>query len=151
MQMDALARLVLVCGAALAMPAAALSPSEYGAARQHADAQYRIALQKCRSLDGNARDVCVKDARAARDSARADAYAALRGKPEARADAVEDKAEARYRAARERCEPLVRDERSACIKRAQAERARAKTAAGELRAPTSARGTGAEGRVKARD
>ncbi len=90
----------------VATPAAALTPSEYSVARQNADAQYKLELENCKSLGGNARDVCVKDAKAVRDSARADAYAAFKDTPKARAEAIEDKAEARYRAARQRCEPL---------------------------------------------
>jgi hypothetical protein len=95
---------------AIATSAAALTPAEYGVARQKADAQYKLEREKCKSLSGNARDVCVKDAKAVRDSAQADAYAAFKGTPEARAEAAEDKAEAHYRVARQRCEPLGGDD-----------------------------------------
>ncbi len=142
--MNALTEIALFFALALvvAPSAAALTPSEYGVARQNADAQYKLELEQCKSLGGNARDVCVKDAKAVRDSARADAYAAFKGTPEARAEAIEDKAEARYRAARQRCEPLGGDERGACIKRALAERARGQAAAAELRRLADAKSAG---------
>jgi hypothetical protein len=40
-----------------------------------AEAQYDVAKEKCDDLSGNAKDVCVKDAKAAEQKAKADAHA----------------------------------------------------------------------------
>ena len=41
----------------------------------HADADYSVAKEKCDDLKGNAKDVCVKDAKAAHTRAKVDAKA----------------------------------------------------------------------------
>lgn len=43
------------------------------AARKKAGAEYNVAREKCDDLSGNAKDVCVKDAKAARSAAGAHA------------------------------------------------------------------------------
>lgn len=42
---------------------------------EKADADYKVARQKCQDLSGNPKDVCQKDAKAAYDSAKAEARA----------------------------------------------------------------------------
>ncbi len=90
------------------------------AAEQQAESQYKAAMERCKPLKGNAQDVCEKDAKAARDSAKADDKAARKGTPEARADAGESKARAEYKAAMERCESLKGKEHDACESKAKA-------------------------------
>jgi hypothetical protein len=87
---------------------------------KHADSQYKAAMERCKPMKGNAQDVCEKDAKAARDSAKADDKAARKGTPEARADAGESKARAEYKAAMERCESLKGKEHDACESQAKA-------------------------------
>jgi hypothetical protein len=89
-----------------------------------ADAAYRLALEKCGDLSGNARDVCKADAKASSVAARAEArlsrasvdkgvYSrqAVRERKEAR----EDTAAALYVAAKERCDMLSGDAKAACL------------------------------------
>jgi len=87
---------------------------------QRAESQYKAAMERCEPLKGNAQDVCEKDAKAARERAKADDKAARKGTPEARADAGESKARAEYKAAMERCESLKGKEHSACESKAKA-------------------------------
>ena len=54
-------------------------PSERNANKARvarADAEYEVAKEKCDDLNGNAKDVCQKDAKAAHASAKAGAKAA---------------------------------------------------------------------------
>jgi hypothetical protein len=85
-----------------------------------AESQYKAAMQRCEPLKGNAQDVCEKDAKAARERAKADDKAARKGTPEARADAGESKARAEYKAAMERCDSLKGKEQDACESKAKA-------------------------------
>jgi hypothetical protein len=87
---------------------------------KRADAEYKIAKQRCDALKGNEADVCDKEAKATRDKTKADARAARKGTPESRADAGETKAKADYKAQMERCEALKGKEADACESRAKA-------------------------------
>ena len=95
-----------------------------------ADAQYEVAKEKCDDLSGNAKDVCVKEAKAAQTRAKADAKADRKVSDarkdsnertaEARRDASETKRDADYRAAAERCDRLAGDAKTACVADAKA-------------------------------
>ena len=88
------------------------------------DATYRLALEKCADLGGNARDVCKADARATSVAARAEARLSRasvdkgvnsRQAVSERKEAREDTAAALYAAARERCDTLSGAARAACV------------------------------------
>jgi hypothetical protein len=95
-----------------------------------ADATYAVAKEKCDDLAGNAKDVCVKEAKAAHVSAKADAklsektsdanVTAGEQKAGARKDASADKRAADYAVAKEKCEPMAGDVKANCIKDAKA-------------------------------
>ena len=87
---------------------------EYKAAVAYADADYKAAKTSCARLQGNDRDVCMKDAKAAHVAALEDAKA-QRKSDEAVASARDAKLEARYDAAKERCEALSGNAKDACI------------------------------------
>ncbi|PJI99542.1 hypothetical protein CLU85_4394 [Acidovorax sp. 69] len=93
-----------------------------------ADAAYAVAKEKCDDLTGNAKDVCVKDAKAEHVKAKENAkVAAAQAKPadnsaekaahvaETRKDAAAEKNEANYKAAKERCDALSGDLKSKCV------------------------------------
>jgi hypothetical protein len=71
------------------------------------EADYKVAKEKCDSLAGDAKTVCLADAKAA--------YA----KQEATLEAREDSMEADYKAAKARCNTLSGAERRACLKEAK--------------------------------
>lgn len=83
-------------------------------AEARAEATYEVAKERCDDLGGNAKDVCVQDAKAAHTRALADAKAA-RTTAKARAEATEDKNEAQYKAAAERCDSLAGAAKDACV------------------------------------
>jgi len=84
-----------------------------------ADADYAVAKEKCDDLKGNAKDVCVKDAKAAHTKAKVDAKSNQKV-TEVRKDAKEDKRDADYAAAKERCDALAGDAKTRCVNEAKA-------------------------------
>jgi hypothetical protein len=62
--------------------------TDYKAAVRDADADYRRASERCKDLKGNERDVCVREAKAARTKAKVDAKAK---RDSARADVRADR------------------------------------------------------------
>ena len=93
-------------------------------AREHAiheiaEADYKVAKERCDDKTGNDKDVCVKVAKSAMVKAKADAKAA-RVSTDAKVDASKDKREADYKVAAEKCEAMSGDAKSACVKQAKA-------------------------------
>jgi hypothetical protein len=105
-----------------------------------ADADYAVAKERCDEKGANDKDVCVKEAKAAKvhavadakawmDTAKADAAAkktsaeaaakARATGTEARRDAAADKRDADYAVAREKCDVLAGDAKEACVKAAK--------------------------------
>jgi len=84
-----------------------------------ADSAYAVARERCDDLAGNPKDVCVKEAKAAKVSALADAKM---GKEisQARSDAADDKRNADYKVAIEKCDALAGDAKSGCVAAAKA-------------------------------
>ncbi len=85
-----------------------------------ADAKYDLAKEKCDDLDGNPKDVCVKEAKAEKEKSHADAKANKKiaenraDSAEVRQDAQEDKMGADYKVAKEKCDALSGDQKDAC-------------------------------------
>lgn len=97
-----------------------------------ADASYEVAKEKCDDLSGNAKDICVKDAKAAhvRDIQAAKVSEAQHEKnvaPEVKAGDVSDAKkeaaqkvrEADYKAAVERCDSLAGAAKDTCVANAK--------------------------------
>jgi hypothetical protein len=98
--------------------------SRYDARIAKADADYSVSMQMCDDRTGNDKDVCVKEAKAARVSGKANAKVQLktadarthaaRGITAVRQDAAQDKRDAGYAVAREKCDALSGDAKAAC-------------------------------------
>jgi hypothetical protein len=93
-----------------------------------AEAIYAVSLQRCKPLDGNAREVCRKDAKAVFAGAKAEAVLQkdvvaqqMRsdGVVRERTERDEKIADAQFNAARERCEMLPADGRDLCLQDAR--------------------------------
>jgi hypothetical protein len=89
-----------------------------------AEAAYSVSLEKCRPLDGLAREVCRKDAKAVFADARAEAKLQKEvvaqqmksdGLVRERTEREEKIAQAQFNAARERCEMLPGEGRENCL------------------------------------
>ncbi|MGZ5157917.1 MAG: hypothetical protein ACXWJA_16035 [Caldimonas sp.] len=89
------------------------------AIEESAEADYKVAKERCDDKAGNDKDVCVKEAKAVMIKAKADAKATKTG-TEARMDANKDKREADYKVAAEKCDALAGDAKSACVASAKA-------------------------------
>jgi hypothetical protein len=84
-----------------------------------AESAYAVAKEKCDDQAGNAKDVCVKEAKAVEVKALADAKL---GKKigEARKEASDDKMDANYKVAVEKCDALAGDAKTGCVAAAKA-------------------------------
>ena len=117
----------IVCAAALllfavythaATDAEKQNKAEYKAAIARADADYKVASDACNVQNGHDKEVCIQQAKASRDTAKADASAALKSN-DAVADARDDKLVAQYKLAKEKCEALTGEAKDACVKEAK--------------------------------
>ena len=129
--------LFAAAGLGLAGPAAAqayssktaatpMSQGSYTTANKSADAQYRIDKEACSSLSGNAKDICVAEAKGRDSVAKADAEAAYKNTPKARQNARATLAQASYNVAAEKCDDLAGNRKDVCVKEAKAELVRGK-------------------------
>lgn len=89
------------------------------AADNIAEADYDVAKQRCDAKTSNAKDVCLKEAKAAQVKAKADAKVATKT-DSVRADAAGDKRDANYKVAMEKCDGFSGDTKDACQKSAKA-------------------------------
>jgi len=84
-----------------------------------AEADYSVAREKCDDQAGNAKDVCVKEAKAARVGAEADAEAQKKTWS-AKHEAADDKREGGYAVAKEKCAALEGSAKDGCMNDAKA-------------------------------
>lgn len=85
---------------------------------EYAEADYKVALEKCEALKGNGKDVCVKEAKAARVAAKEDAKTnkEVADSKEKSADAKND---ATYAVAKEKCDTYTGAAKDKCIAEAK--------------------------------
>jgi len=83
------------------------------------DASYAVAKEMCDEKGGNAKDVCMTEAKSAHTKAMADAKMNKKV-GEARKDAADDRRDADYKIATEKCDSLAGDAKSACVSAAKA-------------------------------
>jgi hypothetical protein len=113
------------------------------------EAEYKAAREKCDPLQGNAKDVCQKEAKAQEKTAKAELKAKTDPTPANQRKAREAKAEGEYEVAKEKCDDKKGNDKDACQKDAKAtyERAKADIKKADARdAKTS--GSGATARSK---
>jgi len=109
------------CAAQMNAPMnAPISKANYSQAVKDADAQYKIDKDACASLSGNAKDICVAEAKGKDNVAKADAEAAYKHTPKARENARIAHAQATYNVAIEKCDDLAGNPKDVCVKEAKA-------------------------------
>ena len=106
---------------------APMSKANYTQAVKDADAQYKIDKDACSSLSGNAKDICVAEAKGKDSVAKADAEAAYKHTPKARETARVAHAQATYDVAIEKCDELAGNRKDVCVKEAKAELVKGKS------------------------
>jgi len=100
---------------------APISKASYTQAAKDADAQYKIDKDACASLSGNAKDICVAEAKGKASVAKAEAEAAYKHTPAARENARIAHAQANYNVAIEKCDDLAGNRKDVCVKEAKSE------------------------------
>lgn len=107
----------LACGAA---GAATMSKSEHSAGKTRIGAEYKADKAACAPMSGNAKDICVEEAKAKEKVARAELEFGYTGKP---ADGVKlrvARAESAYAVAKEKCDDRAGNDKDVCVKEAKA-------------------------------
>lgn len=100
---------------------APMSKDGHAMAKTNADAQYKLDREACSSLSGNAKDICMAEAKGKDHIAIAEADAAYENTPKARADARVAHAQAIHDVAVEKCDDLTGNTKDVCVKEAKAE------------------------------
>jgi hypothetical protein len=98
-----------------------MTKDDYAVAKSNADAQYKTDNDACSPLSGNAKDICVAEAKGKDSIAKADAEAAYENTPKARQKAHVAHAQANYNVAIEKCDDLAGNRKDVCVKEAKAE------------------------------
>lgn len=88
-------------------------------AEVRADSTYAVAKERCDDQTGNAKDVCLKEAKAVQTKAKADAKMNMKV-AEVRKDGNQDKRDADYKVASERCGAMAGAPKDACVAEAKA-------------------------------
>ena len=107
-------------------PMAPITKEAYDQAVKNAEVQYKADKDACALRSGNAKDICLAEAKGRENMAKADAEAALVNTPKAREDARVAHAEANYNVAKEKCDDLSGNAKDVCVKEANAQLTKAK-------------------------
>lgn len=105
---------------------ATLTKPVYSAAKDEVKAMYKTERDKCDSLSGNAKDVCVERAKGQEKVALANLEYQYTGKDKDRNDYLEARYDARYEVAKEMCDDKSGNAKDVCMKEAKAEHDKAK-------------------------
>jgi hypothetical protein len=99
--------------------------SDYRAAHEAIETTYKADKAQCKSLSGNAKDVCGKEAKAKEKIAFAELDAKRKGTPHALYEVQVTKAKEMYEVAKEKCDDLKGADKTACKKQAKADESKA--------------------------
>ena len=112
----------LACAASMSFAAMAATSNEktaYQAAKTAAITDYSTAKEKCKQLSGNAKDVCIEEAKAARTRTESEAMAQYENTDKARSKARIAIADAEYDVAKAKCGGITGNEKDVCVKEAK--------------------------------
>jgi hypothetical protein len=130
--------------------AQSMSKNDYNAAKAGIEAQTKSAIASCASLSGNAKDICVVEAKGKAKVALADLEASYKPSTKAHYQARVTKAEADYAVAKERCDDVAGNVKDVCVKEAQAAQTAAKADAKAQMKTSEANATAREKSTEAR-
>ena len=128
MKVQSILQACLVTCAMGAMPlvhAANMSRDQYSSAKTNINDTYKTDKAACDGMKGNAKDVCVEEAKAKRDIAKAEAEYNYTGKASDQAALRKTTAKANYAVAKEKCDDLKGNQKDVCVKEAKATRDKA--------------------------
>jgi hypothetical protein len=113
----------LIVAALMAWPLAqadTVTKAEYKAGKTRISAAYKADKAACAPLSGNAKDICVEEAKAKEKVARAELEYSYSGKPADHTKVQVAQAEAAYAVAKEKCDDQAGNAKDVCIKEAKA-------------------------------
>jgi len=116
-------KISLLIAALMALPlaqAAVISKAEYDTSKTRIKADYKVDKAACDAQSGNAKDICVEQAKAKEKVALAELTFSLSGKAADRTKVSVAKAESTYAVAKERCDDLTGNPKDVCVKEAKA-------------------------------
>lgn len=131
-----------------AIAAEVLSKDEYKAGKDKIATEYSSSKAACASLTGNAKDICVVEAKGNEKVANAELEARHKPSEKTRQAVGLAKAEADYTVTKEKCDDKAGNDKKLCVKDAKATEANAKANARKSMAPTMA-AKAAEGKPEA--
>ena len=118
----------LIVAALMSLPmaqAATMDKAQYGAAKDRISTEYKADKAACGSMSGNAKDICVQEAKGKEKVARADLEFGYTGKPADQNKLLKVKAETTYAVAKEKCDDKAGNDKDVCRKEAKALEVRA--------------------------
>lgn len=96
------------------------SKARLDAAEEVAEANYKVAKERCDDFSGDPKDICLKEAKATYEKQKADITVLEKGNTaDARKDAMKTKTEADYEVAKAKCDQFSGDTKDACVKSAK--------------------------------
>ncbi len=134
----------LALGMATGTSAGVLSKDELKREHDRISARYKTDRQVCDSRSGNAKDICMAEAKGNENVAKAELEARDKGTAKARQDSRVAKATADYDVAKERCDDFAGNAKDVCRKDAQAIFTKAKADATLDRKTTEAKASANE-------
>lgn len=100
--------------------ASAMTKEEYKAANDRIGADYKTQKARCDGMKGNAKDVCVSEAKGTEKVAKAELEAQFKPTDKSSSKVMEAKADAAYDTAKEKCDDLAGNQKDVCVKDAKA-------------------------------
>lgn len=115
------------CGLLLAagVQAQTMSAADHKAGKERISAEYKAAKAACDNMSGNAKDICIEEAKGKEKVAKAELEHARSGKAEDMRKVEMAKADAAYEVAKERCDDKSGNDKDVCVKEAKAAKAKA--------------------------
>jgi hypothetical protein len=116
-------KLALLTAALLALPtvhAASMAKADYDTTKSQIKSTYKADKSACAAQSGNAKDVCVEEAKAKEKVARAELEHNYSGKATDANKVLVAKAESTYSVAKERCDDQTGNAKDVCVKEAKA-------------------------------
>jgi hypothetical protein len=117
---------LLGCSAALAVGhAATMTKEEASAEKARIEANYKSERKACDAMNGNAKDVCMEQAKGKEKVALAELDNKQEPNGRHQEKVAQARADAEYAVAKEKCDDLTGDQKDVCVKDAKAAKARA--------------------------
>ncbi|WP_338415062.1 hypothetical protein [uncultured Sphaerotilus sp.] len=113
---------IVLCGmfGMLVAQADAMTRADFQAGKTRISAEYKTNKAACSTQSGNARDICVEEAKGKEKVARAELEFGYTAKPADQTKLLVAKAESAYAIAKERCDDQSGNAKDVCVKEAKA-------------------------------